>query len=101
MSPASPTGLCLTALAVALAVGAAPGQSGRDLRDGVTLTDGSVVEGRLATPFAGGDLLVLDGGKRTRVRREKVQSTDTVALHVATFFERRLRHRRLRHAVFN
>ena len=94
MSPASPIGLCLTALAAALAVGAAPGQSSKDLRDRVTLTNGDVVQGRLATPFAGGDLLVLEGGKRTRVRRDEVQSTDTVAQHVATFFERRLRHRR-------
>ena len=70
-----------------------------DVRDRVTLHNGQVVAGRVATPYAQDELLVQTGGKRTRVAREDVAELRTVAENVAGFFERRLRHRRSRRAL--
>jgi len=82
-------GLCL-----ALGTGAVALTAQDDRRDRVTRSDGRVVEGRVATPYATDELLVVDGGKRARVARDAVLATDTVAQRVEKFFERRLRHRR-------
>ncbi len=65
-----------------------------DVRDRVTLHSGEVVLGRVATPYSHDELLVVTGGRRTRVAREDVAATVTVAGRVKEFFERRLRHRR-------
>ena len=78
-------------LAVAVAASGARAQD--DLRDRVTRKGGRVVEGRVATPFARDELLVVDGGKRQRVPLAEVQATTTVAQAVVAFFDRRLRHR--------
>ncbi|MGC6487552.1 MAG: hypothetical protein ACON4Z_07905 [Planctomycetota bacterium] len=78
--------------ALALCAGGLPAQG--DQRDRVTRRDGRVVLGRVATPFAVDELLVVDGGRRARVPVDDVQTTETVAQRVTLFFERRLRHRR-------
>jgi|GEM_PF-4009196 len=65
-----------------------------DLRDRITLVNGRVLQGRVATPYALDELLVLTGGKRTRVDRAKVQRADTVASDVAAFFKRRHQYQR-------
>ncbi|MFN3242000.1 MAG: hypothetical protein ACE37K_10845 [Planctomycetota bacterium] len=70
-----------------------------DVRDRVTLATGKVVEGRVATPFALDELLILTGGKRTRVPIDKVAELDTVAAKVVAFFERRHRHQNSRRAL--
>ncbi|HEB52778.1 MAG TPA: hypothetical protein ENI87_05945 [bacterium] len=70
-----------------------------DNRDRITRTDGRVVEGRLATPFATDEWLVVDGGKRTRVPVVEVATTDLVKDRVAEFFARRWRHRRSTRAL--
>ena len=64
-----------------------------DTRDVLVLKDGSVVRGRVATPYDPDEILILDGGSRTRALRENVASIDTVAARVAAFFELRLRYR--------
>ena len=74
-----------------IAAGAAYAQD--DERDCVTLASGRVVRGRVATPYAAEELLVVTGGKRTRIPVGDVRGLDTVAANVAAFFERRLRHR--------
>ncbi|MCK5941839.1 MAG: hypothetical protein KAI24_07735 [Planctomycetes bacterium] len=84
-----PASLCLCALL--------PAQD--DVRDRVTLSNGRIVEGRVATPFALDELLVQTGGRRTRVPLAKVAELDTVAANVAQFFERRHRHRNSRRAL--
>ena len=70
-----------------------------DVRDRVTLANGKVVEGRVATPFAVDELLILTGGKRTRVPIAKVADLDTVAEKVVAFFERRHRHQKSTRAL--
>ena len=89
MQRANVSGLCL-----ALGIGAVALTAQDDRRDRVTRSDGRVVEGRVATPYATDELLIVDGGKRARVPRDAVLATDTVAQRVERFFERRLRHRR-------
>ncbi|MEC8251644.1 MAG: hypothetical protein VX044_00410 [Planctomycetota bacterium] len=78
-------------LALALVSGAASAQD--DERDQVLLTSGRVVRGRVATPYASEELLVVNGGKRTRVAIADVGEIRSVATDVAAFFARRLRHR--------
>ncbi|MAD33229.1 MAG: hypothetical protein CMJ88_05675 [Planctomycetes bacterium] len=65
-----------------------------DTRDALILNDGSVLRGRVATPYDPEEILILNGGRRTRALREDVASTDTVAARIAAFFELRLRYRR-------
>ncbi len=70
-----------------LAAFPAPAQD--DLRDRVVRTDGRIVEGRVAEPFAAGELLVLQGGKRVRVPLAEVASLDLVGDRVQEFCRRR------------
>jgi len=81
--------LCLMALCTAQ----------NDVRDRVTLATGKVVEGRVATPYALDEILIQDGGKRTRVPLAKIAGFDTVAAKVVAFFERRHRHQKSRRAL--
>ncbi len=60
-----------------------------DHRDKVFLADGSVVEGRVAEPFATDEILVMQGGKRVRVPRAKVKELQLVRQMVAEFLDRR------------
>ncbi len=77
----------LLALGAALPSPALPAQD--DLRDRVVTTDGRTLEGRVAEPFAPGHLLLVQGGKRLRIPRAEVASTDTVAARLQEFGERR------------
>jgi hypothetical protein len=63
-----------------------------DLRDKVTKKDGKVVTGRVAEPFAAEELLVVQGGKRTRIALDDVAETELVADRLREFFSRRQRH---------
>lgn len=74
----------LLALAAAL-----PGQD--DTRDVLTRRDGKTFTGRLLTPHSSDELLLLQGGKRVRLARGDLASTDLVADRVAEFCDRRLR----------
>jgi len=76
-------------LALALAT-AAVAQD--DLRDVIELNNGRTVRGRVVAPFAAGELVVLQGGKRTRVERRDITAIRLVADDVRDFFERRVRH---------
>ncbi|MGE3174987.1 MAG: hypothetical protein AB7O97_20330 [Planctomycetota bacterium] len=83
-----------TALAAALALAAAgagaEATAQDDLRDVVHLRNGKEVRGRLAQPFQAGEVLVVQGGKRVRLKAEDVERTVTVAAAVREFCERRL-----------
>lgn len=73
--------LCLAA--------AAPAQD--DLRDVVRLTSGKELRGRVLTPFAKDELLLLQGGKRVRVPVAEVADRSTVAQSLREFLQRRRR----------
>lgn len=76
-------------LAVVGFVSGARGQD--DLRDTIVRTDGKVVTGRVVEPFASDELVVVQGGKRLRIPRKDVATTDLVGDRVQAFCERRLR----------
>ncbi len=76
-----------TLAAILFAIAASPAQD--DLRDRVIRKDGRIVEGRVAEPFADGELLVLQGGKRVRVPRDEVAELQLVADRIREFCERR------------
>lgn len=61
-----------------------------DLRDQVELKNGRTLKGRVRTPFATDELLVLQGGKRKRVPVKLVQSMRTVRRSVAELVRLRL-----------
>lgn len=63
-----------------------------DLRDRITLSNGRTITGRLATPHAAEELLVMQGGKRVRVEVAKVKSKQLVADLMIEFFKRRDQH---------
>jgi uncharacterized protein (DUF3820 family) len=79
----------LLAATVALAALAAPAQD--DLRDVVRLHDGKELRGRVATPFAKDEVLLLQGGKRVRVPHKDVAAMDLVTDRVRELLERRAR----------
>ena len=70
-----------------------------DLRDRVVLNNGQVVEGRVVTPFAKEQLLVLQGGKRVRANRSEVREVQLVADQLVEFFKRREQHQSSRRAL--
>ena len=78
----------VTLLTLVLAAGAAAQD---DLRDRVTRRDGRVVTGRVAEPWSGGELVVLQGGKRVRVAAADVAALELVGERVRAFCERRVR----------
>jgi hypothetical protein len=78
--------LALVVLAVAVRGGAQD-----DLRDRVTKRDGRVVTGRVLEPFADGELVVLQGGKRVRIDGKDVAARDLVGARVKAFCERRVK----------
>jgi hypothetical protein len=63
-----------------------------DLRDVVTLTSGQQVEGRVLARFEPDEVLVVQGGKRVRLARDRVAGMDTVRDRLQEAF---LRHDRL------
>ncbi len=69
------------------AVGAASAQD--DLRDLVRLTSGKEIRGRIPQPFAAGDLLLLQGGKRVRIPRADIAATERLADRIREFLDRR------------
>jgi hypothetical protein len=60
-----------------------------DLRDTVTLRNGNVVRGRILEPYAPDELLVVQGGRRIRVPRKEVASTETLRDRLHEFLKRR------------
>lgn len=56
----------------------ATAQSGDDLRDVVTLKNGRELRGRVRTPFAIREVLILQDGKRIRVERSDIAKIETV-----------------------
>jgi hypothetical protein len=66
----------------------APAQD--DLRDRVVLVDGGEVRGRVVTPFAPDEVLLVRGGERIRVARGRIQAIHTITLDVATLLDERL-----------
>ncbi len=77
--------LCAGALVLSLA---APAQ--QDLRDRLVRRDGKEVTGRLLTPHAADELLVVQGGKRQRLARSEVAEFHLVADAVREFCRRRI-----------
>lgn len=73
----------------ALALGAAMAAQ-QDQRDTVVRTNGSVVRGRVATPFATDELVVLQGNRRIRVPVAEVASTELVNDQLRELLRRRL-----------
>lgn len=69
-----------------------------DLRDRVTRRDGREVTGRVVEPFAEGELVVLQGGKRVRVDRKDVAQLDLVGDRIKAFCDRRVRQKDSRKA---
>ncbi|MBM4061657.1 MAG: hypothetical protein FJ265_11265 [Planctomycetes bacterium] len=82
-----------TALLAALlhAAAVAPMLAQDDLRDTVTRADGKVFTGRLLTPHSPDELLLLQGGKRVRLARADLASTDLLADRIRESCARRLR----------
>lgn len=62
-----------------------------DLRDVVQLANGKTLRGRVLDPFGDGDLLLLQGSKRSRVPRAEVAQLDLVGDRVREFLDRRSR----------
>lgn len=79
----------LRPLLALLAIVMAPLAAQDDLRDRLTRIDGRVVTGRILDPFASGELLVLQGGKRLRIARRDLQTIDRVGDRVRAFLQRR------------
>jgi len=79
----------LSFLLAALCVGSLPAQD--DLRDKITRADGKVLTGRVQTPFAKDEVVLLQGGKRVRVPRAEIASTDLLADRIREFCERRIK----------
>lgn len=77
--------LCAGALILSFA---APGQ--QDRRDRLIRRDGKEVTGRLLTPHAADELLVVQGGKRTRVPRSEIAQFTLVADAAREFCQRRI-----------
>jgi hypothetical protein len=63
-----------------------------DLRDSVERHDGKVIAGRVLEPWAAGELIVLQGGRRVRVPLRDVATIERVGDRVRAFCERRLQH---------
>lgn len=80
-----------TTTLVAICLLSIAGTAQDDLRDRVTRKDGKVIEGRVAEPFAKGEVLVLQGGKRVRVPREDVDKIDLVSDRLREFCARRIK----------
>lgn len=80
---------CLPFLFCTLAVAVASAQD--DLRDTLTLRSGKQLTGRVLTPFAVDEVLLLQGGKRVRVARADVVSQALVADRIREFAQRRVR----------
>jgi hypothetical protein len=70
---------CVAAGAAAQAVDPA---SGDDRRDVVEVTRGKPVTGRVVNPFGKKELVVMQGGKRVRLERDRVRSMSTVNDHL-------------------
>lgn len=71
-----------------LAAGAASAQ--QDLRDMVVRTNGTGVRGRVATPFATDEVVVVQGTRRVRVPAAEVASMDLVNDRLRELLRRRL-----------
>ena len=85
-----PTARVLAGLAIALAALPCPAQNkGKDLRDEVTLKSGKTVHGRVVRAFDPDELLVMQGGKRVRLPKDKVAKIVTINDHLREFLDRR------------
>ena len=85
-----PTARVLAGLAIALAALPCPAQNkGKDLRDEVTLKSGKTVHGRVVRAFDPDELLVMQGGKRVRLSKDKVAKIVTINDHLREFLDRR------------
>jgi hypothetical protein len=73
--------------------------SQKDLRDVITLSNGRVIKGRVVTQHTPDEVLILAGGKRTRVEITQIASRELVADKVREFFQRRHRHRGSKRAL--
>src|SRR5262245_42553363 len=82
-------GPCSLGWLVAVLAAVAPGQD--DMRDVVHLKNGKEVRGRIAQPFAPGELLLVQGGKRVRVPRADIGTIEPVADTIREFLDRRHR----------
>ncbi len=91
----TPTSACLISGVflglLAPAAGQSRSQSKPDRRDSVTLKSGKVVTGRVLNPFSTGQLVVLIGGKRQRVRRAAIRGVHTIHDDLLEFFAHRER----------
>jgi hypothetical protein len=74
------------------AVISATATSQDDLRDRITLSNGKVIVGRLATPHDPKQILIVQGGKRIRVSTDKVANTALIADKIREFCTLRHRH---------
>ena len=70
-----------------------------DMRDRLTLTNGKVVNGRIASPYKSGELLIVQGGKRVRIEASKIAKKELVADSMVEFFKRRDQHGKSRRAL--
>lgn len=75
------------ALAVTVLIAVAAAQ--QDLRDTLVRRDGTTVRGRVATPFATDEVLVLQGSRRVRVPVADVATTDLVNDRLREWLRRR------------
>ena len=85
LDPSLSGALALLAMGAALVPAPAAAQRGKDLRDVVTRTDGSQVTGRVVTPFATDEVLLVQGGRRVRIPRDRVAGMELVDDLVAEF----------------
>ncbi len=61
----------------------------KDMRDRVTLRSGKVIAGRLLNPYSDDELIVMQGGKRVRLKSKDVAKADTLLERQREFFLRR------------
>jgi hypothetical protein len=85
------TAMLLPTRMVALALAGALATAQDDLRDRVVRTDGRELHGRVVAPWAKDELVLVQGGKRVRIPRTDVASTDLVGDRLRAFAERRVR----------
>ncbi|MHC5063221.1 MAG: hypothetical protein ACYTG5_04530 [Planctomycetota bacterium] len=61
----------------------------KDMRDEVTLSSGRVIKGRLLNPYSEDEFIVMQGGKRVRLKSKNVSGTNILLDRQREFFLRR------------
>jgi hypothetical protein len=81
----------IVGLALVMAAAAQGREQGRDRddRDVVVDTEGKEIRGRVLRAYDPDEVTILQGGKRVRIPRKKIQSVTTVNDHLREFFELR------------